>query len=191
MVLIIDNYDSFTFNLARYFVELGAQVKIVKNDELSIIELLELEFTHLVISPGPCSPNEAGICLEAIATFAGKIPLLGVCLGHQAIGQVFGAKVIRAKNIKHGKTSEIQVKQGRGIFEGIADIFTATRYHSLLLELESLPDLLEITAVCSESDDIEIMGIQHKTMPVFGVQFHPESLLTQEGHNILNNFLRK
>jgi anthranilate synthase/aminodeoxychorismate synthase-like glutamine amidotransferase len=191
MVLIIDNYDSFTFNLARYFEELGAQVKVVKNDALSLLELQELEFTHLVISPGPCSPNEAGICLDAIAEFAGKVPLLGVCLGHQAIGQVFGAKVIRAKNIKHGKTSEIQVKQAHGIFEDVADTFTATRYHSLLLELETLPELLQITAVCSESDDTEIMGIQHKTMPIFGVQFHPESLLTQEGHKILNNFLKK
>jgi para-aminobenzoate synthetase component 2 len=191
MVLIIDNYDSFTFNLARYFEELGAQVKVVKNDELGILDLQKLEFTHLVISPGPCSPNEAGICLDAIAAFAGKVPLLGVCLGHQAIGQVFGAKVIRAKNIKHGKTSEIQVKQAHGIFEGFANIFTATRYHSLLLELETLPELLQITAVCSESDDTEIMGIQHKTMPIFGVQFHPESLLTQEGHKILNNFLKK
>jgi anthranilate synthase/aminodeoxychorismate synthase-like glutamine amidotransferase len=190
MVLIIDNYDSFTFNLARYFEELGAQVKVVKNDALSLLELQELEFTHLVISPGPCSPNEAGICLDAIAEFAGKVPLLGVCLGHQAIGQVFGAKVIRAKNIKHGKTSEIQVKQAHGIFEEVADTFTATRYHSLLLELETLPELLQITAVCTESDDTEIMGIRHKTMPIFGVQFHPESLLTQEGHKILNNFLK-
>lgn len=190
MVLIIDNYDSFTFNLARYFEELGAEVKVVKNDELSIIELQSLEFTHLVISPGPCSPNESGVCLDAIATFAGEVPLLGVCLGHQAIGQVFGAKVIRAKNIKHGKTSEVQVKQTKGIFKGIKDTFTATRYHSLLLELETLPSLLEITAVCSESDDTEIMGIQHKTLPIFGVQFHPESLLTQEGHKILDNFLK-
>lgn len=190
MVLIIDNYDSFTFNLARYFEELGAQVKVVKNDELSILELQELEFTHLVISPGPCSPNEAGICLDAIAAFADKVPLLGVCLGHQAIGQVFGAKVIRAKNIKHGKTSEIQVKQAHGMFEGVADRFIATRYHSLLLELQTLPELLQITAVCSESGDIEIMGIEHKRMPIFGVQFHPESLLTPEGHKILNNFLK-
>jgi para-aminobenzoate synthetase component 2 len=190
MVLIIDNYDSFTFNLARYFEELGARVNVVKNDEFSILELQELEFTHLVISPGPCSPNEAGICLDAIAAFADKVPLLGVCLGHQAIGQVFGASVIRAKNIKHGKTSEIEVKQPIGIFEGFADTFIATRYHSLLLELDTLPESLQITAVCSESDDIEIMGIQHKTMPIFGVQFHPESLLTPEGHKILNNFLK-
>ena len=190
MVLIIDNYDSFTFNLARYFEELGAKVKVVKNDELSIMQLQSLEFTHLVISPGPCSPNESGVCLDAIVAFAGKVPLLGVCLGHQAIGQVFGAKVIRAKNIKHGKTSEILVKHTNGIFKGIKHAFTATRYHSLLLELETLPELLEITAVCSESDDIEIMGIQHKTLPVFGVQFHPESLLTQEGHKILDNFLK-
>jgi para-aminobenzoate synthetase component 2 len=190
MVLIIDNYDSFTFNLARYFEELGAQVTVVKNDELSILELQELEFTHLVISPGPCSPNEAGICLDAIAAFADKVPLLGVCLGHQAIGQVFGGKVIPAKNIKHGKTSEIQVKQTHGIFKGVAGTFTATRYHSLLLELETLPELLQITAVCIESNNIEIMGIQHKLMPIFGVQFHPESLLTPEGHKILNNFLK-
>jgi len=191
MVLIIDNYDSFTFNLARDFEELGSKVKVIKNNGPSISELQELEFSHLVISPGPCSPNESGICLDAIAAFAGKVPLLGVCLGHQAIGQVFGAKVIRAKNIKHGKTSDIQVKHAHGIFAGIQSVFTATRYHSLLLELETLPELLEITAVCSESGDTEIMGIQHKTMPIFGVQFHPESLLTQEGHKILNNFLRK
>lgn len=190
MVLIIDNYDSFTFNLARYFEELGAEVKVVKNDEMSIAELQSLKFTHLVISPGPCSPNESGVCLDAIAIFAGKVPLLGVCLGHQAIGQVFGAKVIRAKNIKHGKTSEVWVKQAKGVFKDIKPTFTATRYHSLLLELETLPESLEITAVCSESDDIEIMGIQHKILPIFGVQFHPESLLTQEGHKILDNFLK-
>lgn len=191
MVLIIDNYDSFTFNLVRYFEELGATVKIIKNDELDITELEALTFSHLVISPGPCTPNESGICLEAIAKFAGKLPILGVCLGHQAIGQVFGAKVVRAKNIKHGKTSNVHVQQVRGIFEDVKATFTATRYHSLLLELDTLPDLLEITAVCRESDDIEIMGIQHKTLPIFGVQFHPESLLTQEGHKILNNFLNK
>lgn len=190
MVLIIDNYDSFTYNLVRYFEELNANVRVVKNDELSLTQMQALSFSHLVISPGPCSPDESGICLAAIAAYAGKVPILGVCLGHQAIGQVFGAKVIRAKNIKHGKTSSIHVKQGRGIFDGVEEIFTATRYHSLLLELESLPKLLEITAVCSESDDIEIMGIQHKTLPIFGVQFHPESLLTQEGHKILNNFLK-
>lgn len=190
MVLIIDNYDSFTYNLVRYFEELNANVRVVKNDELSLTQMQGLSFSHLVISPGPCSPDESGICLAAIAAYAGKVPILGVCLGHQAIGQVFGAKVIRAKNIKHGKTSSIHVKQGRGIFDGVEEIFTATRYHSLLLELESLPKLLEITAVCSESDDIEIMGIQHKTLPIFGVQFHPESLLTQEGHKILNNFLK-
>ena len=189
MVLIIDNYDSFTFNLVRYFEELDVVVKVVKNDELSIAELRGLDFSHLVISPGPCSPNESGICLQAISAFAGKIPLLGVCLGHQAIGQVFGAKVIRAKNIKHGKTSNIQVQQAHGIFKNVAPIFTATRYHSLVLELETLPEVLKITAVCTESDDIEIMGIQHKTLPIFGVQFHPESLLTQEGHKILRNFL--
>ena len=190
MVLIIDNYDSFTYNLVRYFEELNANVRVVKNDELSLAQMQALSFSHLVISPGPCSPDESGICLAAIAAYAGKVPILGDCLGHQAIGQVFGAKVIRAKNIKHGKTSSIHVKQGRGIFDGVEEIFTATRYHSLLLELESLPKLLEITAVCSESDDIEIMGIQHKTLPIFGVQFHPESLLTQEGHKILNNFLK-
>ena len=190
MVLIIDNYDSFTYNLVRYFEELNANVRVVKNDELSLTQMQALSFSHLVISPGPCSPDESGICLAAIAAYAGKVPILGDCLGHQAIGQVFGAKVIRAKNIKHGKTSSIHVKQGRGIFDGVEEIFTATRYHSLLLELESLPKLLEITAVCSESDDIEIMGIQHKTLPIFGVQFHPESLLTQEGHKILNNFLK-
>jgi anthranilate synthase/aminodeoxychorismate synthase-like glutamine amidotransferase len=191
MVLIIDNYDSFTFNLVRYFEELNATVKVIKNDELSVTEMLGLNFSHLVISPGPCSPNESGICLEAIRTFSGKVPLLGVCLGHQAIGQVFGAKVIRAKNIKHGKTSSIRVLKQTGIFKGVAQNFTATRYHSLILESASLPELLETTAVCDESGDIEIMGIQHKKLPIFGVQFHPESLLTQEGHKILNNFLQK
>lgn len=191
MVLIIDNYDSFTFNLVRYFEELNATVKVVKNDELSVSELKDLDFTHLVISPGPCSPNESGVCLDAIQAFAGKVPLLGVCLGHQAIGQVFGAKVIRAKNIKHGKTSQIHIVSEHGIFEGVASTFTATRYHSLLLERESLPELLLITAVCRENDDIEIMGIQHRTLPIYGVQFHPESLLTQEGHKILSNFLKK
>ncbi|MFQ3248556.1 anthranilate synthase component II [Glaciecola sp.] len=191
MVLIIDNYDSFTFNLVRYFEELNARVMVIKNDELSIPELEALDFTHLVISPGPCTPDESGICLDAIVAFAGKLPILGVCLGHQAIGQVFGAKVVRAKNIKHGKTSNVHVQQVHGIFDGINPTFIATRYHSLLLELDTLPELLEITAVCRESDDIEIMGIQHKTLPIFGVQFHPESLLTQEGHKLLNNFLKK
>lgn len=191
MLLIIDNYDSFTFNLVRYFEELNATVKVIKNDELSVTEMLGINFSHLVISPGPCSPNESGICLEAIRTFSGKVPLLGVCLGHQAIGQVFGAKVIRAKNIKHGKTSSIRVLKQTGIFKGVAQNFTATRYHSLILESTSLPELFETTAVCDESGDIEIMGIQHKKLPIFGVQFHPESLLTQEGHKILNNFLQK
>jgi para-aminobenzoate synthetase component 2 len=191
VVLIIDNYDSFTFNLVRYFEELNARVMVIKNDELSIPELEALDFTHLVISPGPCTPDESGICLDAIVAFAGKLPILGVCLGHQAIGQVFGAKVVRAKNIKHGKTSNVHVQQVHGIFDGINPTFIATRYHSLLLELDTLPELLEITAVCRESDDIEIMGIQHKTLPIFGVQFHPESLLTQEGHKLLNNFLKK
>ena len=150
-----------------------------------------INFDLIFISPGPCTPNEAGISLELIKKLSGEIPIFGVCLGHQAIGQVFGAKVVRAKNIKHGKTSNVHVQQVRGIFEDVKATFTATRYHSLLLELDTLPDLLEITAVCRESDDIEIMGIQHKTLPIFGVQFHPESLLTQEGHKILNNFLNK
>ena len=169
-VLIIDNYDSFTFNLARYFEELGATVRVIKNDDLTLAEIKQLAFSHLVISPGP---------------------LLGVCLGHQAIGQVFGAKVIRAKNIKHGKTSSIQIVQDSVIFKGLESPFVATRYHSLILEHASLPEMFEITAVCKESDDIEIMGIEHKTLPVYGVQFHPESLLTTTGHQILNNFLKQ
>ena len=190
-VLIIDNYDSFTFNLARYFEELGATVRVIKNDDLTLAEIKQLAFSHLVISPGPCTPNESGVCLDAIAYFAGRKPLLGVCLGHQAIGQVFGAQVIRAKNIKHGKTSSIQIVQDSVIFKGLESPFVATRYHSLILEHASLPEMFEITAVCKESDDIEIMGIEHKTLPVYGVQFHPESLLTTTGHQILNNFLKQ
>jgi anthranilate synthase/aminodeoxychorismate synthase-like glutamine amidotransferase len=191
LVLVIDNYDSFTYNLVRYFEELGEEVIVIKNDQASIAELEAIDFSHLVLSPGPCTPDESGVCLDAIRKFSGLKPILGVCLGHQAIAQVFGANIVRAKNIKHGKTSEIQIIEEGVIFSEVTSPFTATRYHSLLIEKESLPNTFNITAVCLESDDIEIMGIEHKTLPIYGVQFHPESLLTVAGHQILKNFLTK
>jgi anthranilate synthase component 2 len=185
MILMIDNYDSFTFNLVQYFGELGAEVKVVRNDEIGIDEAARLRPSQLVISPGPCTPNEAGISLGAIARFAGEIPILGVCLGHQAIGQAFGGKVVRAKRIMHGKVSSVR-HDGRGVFAGIPDGFTATRYHSLAVEHESLPACLEVSA---RSEEGEIMGLRHRTLPVEGVQFHPEALLTEHGHAMLKNFL--
>ncbi|MBF7073762.1 aminodeoxychorismate/anthranilate synthase component II [Glaciecola sp. MH2013] len=190
MIIVIDNYDSFTYNLVRYFEELDAEVLVVKNDQVTIEELEALDFTHLVLSPGPCTPNESGICMDAIRKFSGRKAILGVCLGHQAIAQVYGAEIVRAQNIKHGKTSNIQILKEGGIFAGIESPFTATRYHSLLVEKASLPKSFSITAVCDESDDIEIMGIEHNTLAIYGVQFHPESLLTTAGHKILNNFLK-
>ena len=185
MLLVIDNYDSFTYNLVQYLGELGQEVRVVRNDEIAAADIAGLRPTHIVISPGPCTPNEAGISLDVIRRYAGKIPILGVCLGHQSIGQAFGGKVVRAKRVMHGKTSPIR-HQGRGVFAGLPDPFEATRYHSLLVERESLPDCLEITA---STDEGEIMGLRHKTYAVEGVQFHPESFLTTVGKDLLKNFL--
>ncbi|AWL13173.1 Aminodeoxychorismate synthase [Saliniradius amylolyticus] len=189
MMLLIDNYDSFTFNLARYFRELGEDVQVVRNDAITLPEIAHLQPDRLVISPGPCSPDEAGISLSAIEHFAGRLPILGVCLGYQAMGQVFGAKVVRARQVMHGKTSEV-FHQANPLFEGIASPFTATRYHSLVLAPDSLPDEIEVLAWTQNEEALdEIMAIRHRQLPMFGVQFHPESVLTQSGHQILKNFL--
>ena len=189
MLLLIDNFDSFTHNLARYFTELGATVKVVRNNALSIHDIEALAPSHLVISPGPCTPDESGISLDAIRHFAGKIPLLGVCLGHQAIGQIFGAKVVNAKEIKHGKTS-LLYHHGQGLFTHLKQGLRVTRYHSLVLAPETIPASFNIDAWCYTKDkQKEIMGISHKTLPIWGVQFHPESLLTECGHDILKVFL--
>lgn len=192
MLLMIDNYDSFTYNLVQYFGELKADVQVYRNDKVTVQEIEKLAPSHLVISPGPCTPNEAGISLEAIAYFAGKVPILGVCLGHQSIGQQFGGKVIHAGAIMHGKTSMIHHK-GEGVFTGLPNPYEATRYHSLVVEKDSLPDCLEITA-WTETDAgefDEIMGVRHKELDVEGVQFHPESILTEHGHKLLENFLKR
>lgn len=190
MILMIDNYDSFTYNLVQYFGELGADIKVVRNDEITVAEIAVLAPEKIVISPGPCTPTEAGISVETIKTFAGKIPLLGVCLGHQSIGQAFGGKVIRAPYVMHGKTSPVY-HSNIGVFKGLSNPFQATRYHSLVIEKESLPDCLEITAWTQndEGSIAEIMGVKHKTLAVEGVQFHPESILTEHGHDMLRNFL--
>jgi len=190
MLLMIDNYDSFTYNLVHYFAELGQEVRVVRNDALSVAEVDALKADYIVLSPGPCTPNEAGICLSVLEQLAGKVPVFGVCLGHQSIGQAFGGKVVRAKTIMHGKTSMIHHK-GEGAFKGLPSPFEATRYHSLVVEQDSLPDCLEITAWTQNEDGSldEIMGLRHKTLPVEGVQFHPESILTQHGHDLLGNFL--
>jgi anthranilate synthase/aminodeoxychorismate synthase-like glutamine amidotransferase len=186
MLLVIDNYDSFTYNLVQYLGELGQQVRVVRNNEVSVDEVERMCPEAIVISPGPCTPNEAGISLEVISRLAGKIPILGVCLGHQAIGQAFGGKVIRAKEVVHGKTSRV-FHDDKGLFAGLPNPFEATRYHSLIVERSSLPDCLEITA---KTWDEEIMGLRHKSLPVEGVQFHPESFLTKVGKDLLRNFLR-
>ena len=191
MLLMIDNYDSFTYNLVQYLGELGADVEVHRNDEITVEQIKAKQPEKLMISPGPCTPDEAGISMQAIQTFASQIPILGVCLGHQSIGQVFGGKIIHAKEIMHGKTSLIYHKSGF-VFAGLPNPYTATRYHSLVIEKESLPDCLEITA-WTETDNgeiDEIMGVRHKTMNVEGVQFHPESILTEHGHDLLNNFLQ-
>lgn len=185
MILVIDNYDSFTYNLVQYLGELGAEVRVVRNDEITIDEITAMQPDHLMVSPGPCSPNEAGISCAVIEEFAGKIPIFGVCLGHQCLGQVYGGRVIRADRLMHGKTSLIH-HNGKGLFLDMPNPFEATRYHSLIVERNTLPDCLEITA---ETDMGEIMGLQHKTDAVFGVQFHPESILTQDGKKMLTNFL--
>jgi anthranilate synthase component 2 len=185
MLLMIDNYDSFTYNLVQYFLELGEDVRVYRNDALTLEEIEKLKPAKIVISPGPCTPNEAGISVPVIQKFAGKIPILGVCLGHQSIGQAFGGKIVRAARVMHGKTSMIHHDK-RTIYERIPDPFEATRYHSLVIEKSSLPDSLEVTAW---TDEGEIMGVRHKEKPVEGIQFHPESILTKEGKNILKNFL--
>ncbi|OSN04902.1 glutamine amidotransferase [Lonsdalea britannica] len=190
MLLIIDNYDSFTYNLYQYFCELGEEVVVKRNDELSLDAIERLSPQHLVISPGPCTPNEAGISLEAIRHFAGQLPILGVCLGHQALGQAFGAQVVRAREVMHGKTSPVRHRDV-GVFTGLAQPLTVTRYHSLIVESASLPDCFEITAWTEDSAGKmdEIMGIRHRSLPLEGVQFHPESILSQQGHLLLRNFL--
>ena len=185
MLLVIDNYDSFTFNLVQYFGQLGAALRVFRNDEITAAEAVKLNPDRVLVSPGPCTPTDAGISLDIIKTFAGKKPILGVCLGHQSIGQQFGGKVIRADRQMHGKLSPIQ-HRGTDIFAGLPSPFTATRYHSLLVERSSLPDCLEITAETAEG---EIMGLRHKQFPVYGVQFHPESIATEGGMKILQNFL--
>ncbi|MBT6831196.1 MAG: aminodeoxychorismate/anthranilate synthase component II [Rhodospirillaceae bacterium] len=185
MLLLIDNYDSFTYNLVHYLGELGAAVEIYRNDALSAEQALALKPRGIVLSPGPCDPDRAGICLELIAKNAGAIPLLGVCLGHQAIGQAFGGNVVRAPSLMHGKTSDIQ-HDGNGLFTGLPAPFSATRYHSLVVERASMPDCLEVTA---ETDDGVVMGLTHREYPVHGVQFHPESIASEQGHELLKNFL--
>ena len=190
MLLMIDNYDSFTYNLVHYLAELGQEVQVVRNDALGVDDVAALAPDYIVLSPGPCTPNEAGICVPVLERLAGRIPVFGVCLGHQSIGQAFGGKVVRAKTIMHGKTSMIH-HNGTGAFAGLPSPFEATRYHSLVVERASLPDCLEITAWTEDADGgiDEIMGLRHKTLPVEGVQFHPESILTQHGHDLLRNFL--
>ena len=185
MILVIDNYDSFTYNLVQYLGELGAVLVVYRNDQISLEEIADIAPEKIVISPGPCTPNEAGISVALVQHFAGKIPILGVCLGHQSIGQAFGGKIVGAPTIMHGKVSEIR-HSGQSIFRGLPEPFIATRYHSLVVERESLPVCLEITA---ETDDGVIMGLRHRDMAVDGVQFHPESILTGEGKNLLQNFL--
>ncbi|MBA3695561.1 MAG: aminodeoxychorismate/anthranilate synthase component II [Methylotenera sp.] len=186
MLLMIDNYDSFTYNLVQYLGELGQDVQVYRNDEIDLKKIAALKPEKIVISPGPCTPNEAGISVPLIKEFAGKIPLLGVCLGHQSIGQAFGGNIIHAKQLMHGKTSLIH-HHSIGVFKDLPNPYTATRYHSLVIERETLPDCLEITAW---TEDGEIMGVRHKTLAVEGVQFHPESILTEHGHDLLNNFLK-
>ena len=190
MLLLIDNYDSFTFNLAQYFGELGQDVKVLRNDAIDVPGIRALAPERIVISPGPGTPDDAGVCLRLIRELADAIPILGVCLGHQAIGQAFGGKVVRAQEIMHGKTSPIR-HHDAGVFAGLPDPFEATRYHSLVVERASLPDCLEITAWTEHADGAfdEVMGFRHKALPVEGVQFHPESILTRNGHDLLRNFL--
>jgi anthranilate synthase component 2 len=187
MLLMIDNYDSFTYNLVQYLGELGADVRVVRNDAITLEEVAQLAPEQIVISPGPCTPNEAGISVPLVQEFAGRIPILGVCLGHQSIGQAFGARIGRARTLMHGKVSAIR-HLGAGVFRNLPEGFSATRYHSLAIERESLPDCLEVTA---ETDDGEIMGVRHREHAVEGVQFHPESVLSEHGHTLLANFLQR
>lgn len=187
MLLMIDNYDSFTYNLVQYFAELGEEVRTFRNDEITLEDVAKLNPAQIVVSPGPCTPNEAGISVPLIQQFAGKIPLLGVCLGHQSIGQAFGGKIVRAQQVMHGKTSLVH-HNNTSVFRGIPNPYTVIRYHSLAIERASLPDCLEVTAW---TDDGEIMGVRHKTLAVEGVQFHPESILTEHGYDLLKNFLQR
>lgn len=186
MLLMIDNYDSFTYNLVQYFGELGEDVRVYRNDEITVEQIEALKPDHICISPGPCSPKEAGISVATLQHFAGKVPMLGVCLGHQAIGEAFGGKIVRAKRVMHGKTDIVRSNR-QGIFAGLPESFTITRYHSLVIERSSLPACLQITAT---TDDGEIMGVRHKDFPIEGVQFHPESILSEYGHDLLKNFLK-
>ncbi len=190
-VLMIDNYDSFTYNIVQYLQELGAEVLVHRNDQISLEEIETLNPDRLMISPGPCTPNEAGISIAAIKHFAGKLPILGVCLGHQSIGQAFGGQVVRARQVMHGKTSPIY-HSGQGVFRDLPSPYTATRYHSLVVEKDSLPDCLEMTAWTEKDDGSvdEVMGMRHKTLPIEGVQYHPESILSEHGHALLENFLK-
>jgi len=191
MILMIDNYDSFTFNVVQYLLELGAEVAVRRNDEITIADIEAMAPQKIVISPGPCTPNEAGVSLDTVAYFAGKIPLLGICLGHQSIGQSYGGDIIRAKAVMHGKTSMIH-HNGNGVFAELANPFEATRYHSLVVAPETMPDCLEVTAWTEENGEIDaIMGLRHRELDVEGVQFHPESILTEHGHQLLNNFLQR
>ena len=192
MLLMIDNYDSFTYNLVQYLGELGQDVRVYRNDQITVAEIAALKPDRIVVSPGPCTPNEAGVSVAAIREFAGRIPILGVCLGHQSIGQAFGGRIVHAREIMHGKTSLIHHKDV-GVFRGLENPFEATRYHSLVIEKESIPECLEITAWTQDADGNldEIMGVQHKNLPIEGVQFHPESILTQHGHDMLRNFLEQ
>ena len=191
MILMIDNYDSFTYNLVQYLSELGADVVVHRNDALSVAEAAALRPERIVISPGPCTPSEAGICVELIQVLGGQVPILGVCLGHQAIGQAFGGRIVHAGRVMHGKVSRIR-HTGEGVFKHLPDGFEATRYHSLVIDKQSLPESLEVTAWSEDSKGgmEEIMGVRHKTLPIQGVQFHPESILTQHGHDLLRNFLQ-
>ncbi|MBD8570968.1 aminodeoxychorismate/anthranilate synthase component II [Pseudomonas syringae] len=192
MLLMIDNYDSFTYNVVQYLGELGADVKVIRNDELTIAQIEALNPERIVVSPGPCTPNEAGVSLEVINHFAGKLPILGVCLGHQSIGQAFGGDVVRARQVMHGKTSPV-IHEDQGVFEGLNHPLVVTRYHSLVVKLDTLPDALEVTAWTAHDDGSvdEIMGLRHKTLNVEGVQFHPESILTEQGHELFANFLKQ
>ena len=187
MILMIDNYDSFTYNLVQYFGELGEEVEVYRNDRITLEEIGRMRPQHIVVSPGPCTPNEAGISVPLIQRFAGEIPILGVCLGHQSIGQAYGGRIVHAKELMHGKTSAIH-HRGVGAFRGLPEPFQATRYHSLVIERDTLPACLEITAW---TEDDEIMGVRHRTQAVEGVQFHPESILTEQGHELLKNFLEE
>lgn len=186
MLLMLDNYDSFTYNLVQYFGELGQDVRVFRNDEVTVDDIEDLNPDHICVSPGPCSPTEAGISVPLIQRFAGRVPILGVCLGHQSIGAAFGGRIVRAKELMHGKTSEI-THQGTDVFANLPSPYTVIRYHSLAIERQTLPECLVVTA---QTDDGEIMGIRHRELPIYGVQFHPESILTEHGHALLQNFLQ-